>query len=134
MALEQIQIQNFIGQGITLPLKLVNGRPSLESGFDLIRSSIVMILSWDYGRRFFLAEFGSRLNELIEEPNDKILEDLIKVFVVDAIGRWESRVEIVSTKMVRNTDVSIDLTITYKIINIKREDTFTFPFYKKIIY
>lgn len=125
---------DFIGQGIILPLALVNGAPQLVTSFDLIRASIITILSWQYGKRFFLAEFGSQLENLLEEPNDKILEDLIKVFVVDAISKWDARIEVKEMIMKRNNDISLDLTLTYQLLNIKKEDTFTFPFYTKIIY
>ena len=126
--------QSFVGQGITLPLKLVNGKPPLESGFELIRSSIIMILSWKYGSRFFLGEFGSKLHLLLEEPNDDILQETIEVFVIDAITNWDPRIELVESIIERPNESTINLTITYKILNTKKEDTFTFPFYRKIIY
>lgn len=128
------QLQNFIGQGFTIPLKLTNGRPPLESGFDLIRSSIINIVSWAYGKRFFLNEYGSRLYELLEEPNDIILEDIVRVFVVDAINKWEKRIDLTHCSIVRTSDIKMEVTVTYQIINTKREDTFVFPFYTKIIY
>jgi Phage baseplate assembly protein W len=128
------QVQNFIGQGITLPLKLVNGKPPLESGFELIRSSIITILAWNYGNRFFLGEFGSKLSLLLEEPNDDILQETIKVFVIDAISQWDTRIELIDTQVERPNDYSINLTVKYQILSTKREDTFTFPFYRKITY
>lgn len=127
------QQETFIGQGITLPIQLVAGKPVLKTGFDLIRASIVMILSWEYGKRFFLPEFGSQLNQLIEEPNDQVLQETIKVFVIEAISKWDPRIELVNA-ITERTDTTINLTITYNILSIKKEDTFTFPFYKKIIY
>jgi phage baseplate assembly protein W len=130
----QFSISNFIGNGITFPFQLVNGTLPLYSGFELIRSSLITILSWPLGKRFFLAEFGSNLYNLLEEPNDDILKDLIRIFVIDAIAKWEPRIELVDLSLQRTTDISIDLTLTYKILAIKKEDTFTFPFYKKIIY
>lgn len=130
----QGSLQNFVGQGITLPLDLVNGKAPLATGFELIRSSIINILSWQYGTRFFLGEFGSQLYQLLEEPNDQILQDTIRVFVIDAIAKWDTRIEITNMVMERVSDTTLNLTVTYNIINIKKEDTFTFPFYRKIIY
>lgn len=129
----QTQLQNFIGQGITLPLILVKGKPQLKSGFDLIKSSIITILSWRIFTRFFLKEFGSQIDQLLEEPNDQILEDTVRVFVIDAVQKWEPRITIIQTNLFR-TDTTMDLTITCQILNTKSEETFTFPFYKKIIY
>lgn len=134
MNIQTEPIQNFIGQGIVLPIELVNGRPPLESGFKLLRSSIMNILSWDYSNRFFLNEFGSLVSQLLEEPNDSALEEVIRVFVIQAIENWEPRVELSNATINRGSETSINITVTYKIVNTKKEDTFTFPFYKKIIY
>lgn len=134
MSIQTQEINNFIGQGITLPLNLIKGKPPLQSGFELLRASIIMILCWEYGKRFFLNEFGSKLNQLLEEPNDLILQDTIRVFVVDAISQWDPRIGLVNSAIKKTSEKSLDLTITYQILNIKREDTFTFPFYPKIIY
>lgn len=128
------QLNNFLGQGIILPLQLVNGAPPLVSGFDLLRASIITILTWEYGERFFLNEFGSRLFDLLEEPNDDVLQGTIRVFVIDAIAKWDHRIEVIATTLIRTKSYSLDLSITYRILNIKREDTFIFPFYDKIIY
>lgn len=130
----QQQINNFIGQGIILPLVLENGKAPIKGGFDLLRASIIMILSWKYGTRFFLNEFGSKLENLLEEPNDAILENTIRVFIIDAINKWDPRIKLVDSIMERPNNWTINLTITYQILNIKQEDTFTFPFYSKIIY
>lgn len=134
MPFETRELGDFIGKGITLPMKLVNGKPPLESGFDLIKSSLIMLLSWNYGSRYFLHEFGSKLYQLLEEPNDDILQEVIQVFVIDAINKWEPRIEKITSQIARNTDTSISLTITYRIIATQTEDTFTFPFYRNINY
>ena len=69
------ELGDFLGKGITFPIKLTNGRAPLESGFELIKASIIMILSWEYGKRFFLSEFGSKLNQLIQQLNKVMIED-----------------------------------------------------------
>lgn len=130
------QINNFIGQGIIFPIELVNGATPLESGFELIRSSIITILTWRYGTRFFLGEFGSKLHLLLDEPNDQILQETIKAFVIDAITNWDSRIQLGDVVTVRDPSTSdtINMTVTYEILNTKLVDSFTFPFYSKIIY
>lgn len=132
MGFKPSEVQDFIGKGVVLPLKLENGKPPLVSGFDLIRASIVMVLSWPYATRFFLKEFGSRLEELLEEPNDDVLFSLIETFVVDTLKEWEPRVELTQLEMARGEFGGINLTITYRIIPTQQEDTFVFPFYTQI--
>jgi phage baseplate assembly protein W len=128
MSFETKQIANFLGSGIILPLTLVNGKPNLESGFPLIRASIINILCWDYGKRFFLAEYGSKMNQLLEEPNDDQLAEIINVFIIDAISKWEPRIEYIDSIIDRKDFQTIHLTLSYKIIATQKSDTFTFPF------
>lgn len=135
MAWRQKELEVYIGKGITLPLKLVGGKPPLETGFDLIRSSIRMILAWSFGTRFFLNEFGSRLEELLEEPNDVILEEMVEHITSDAINKWEKRVEllgVIAEGSKKDLGYKMSLTITYRIKAVDRTDTFVYPFYYQI--
>lgn len=134
MAFEPQTVENFIGRGITLPLNIVNGSVPLETGFPLIRKSIKMILDWQFGTRFFLKEFGSRLNELLEEPDDNVLAQLIETFIIDAVTTWETRVTIISINFIKEDIGKIKLTINYRVVNTQRDDSFIYPFYTKIIY
>jgi hypothetical protein len=132
MGFKASEVQDFIGKGITLPLQLEGGKTPLKSGFDLIRASIVMVLSWPYATRFFIKQFGSRLEELLEEPNDDVLFSLVETFVIDSLKEWEPRVELTGLEITRNDLGGIKLLITYRVLSIQQEDTFIFPFYTQI--
>lgn len=133
MAFDPKKLESFIGSGITLPLRLVNGRVPLDTGVPLIRASIRTIIAWPYGIRFFLNEFGSRVEELLEEPNDNILKNIANTFIADAITRWEPRVEFVGADYIRNDmGDSLDVELAYRIIATQQLDTFIFPFYRQI--
>lgn len=135
MPFQPAVVQDFIGKGFTFPINLTNGKPNIDSGFDLIRASIKTILAFTIGERYMLGEFGSRLQELIEEPDDQILHNLINTFVVDAVTQWEKRVSTISTEIVSSDDIGlINISITYRVINSNTPDNFIFPFYKEIIY
>lgn len=125
-------VQDFIGQGLAFPLQLLNGAAQVSSGFDLIRSSIKNILAFSVGDRFFLGEFGSRLDELLEEPNDEILQNLITSFVIDAVTQWEKRVQSVSTTIDSVTDAAVMVEVSYQIVNTQNSDSFVYPFYRQI--
>lgn len=127
-------VQDFIGSGLTFPIQLQNGRGVIESGYNLIRSSIRNILAFEIGRKFFLGEFGSRLNELLEEPDDEPLHNMLNIFIVDAITTWEKRITSISTSI---EDVSreqgvIQIRLVYKILNAQNADNFIYPFYTQI--
>jgi hypothetical protein len=127
--------KTFLGQGIIFPITLNSlGRPDIETGIDLIRSSIKIILNWPYATRFFLNEFGCRIEELLEEPNDSIVKSLVKHFIVDSISNFEKRVELLEVSIVNPTSSSLDIKISYRILSSQQEDSFIFPFYKQIVY
>jgi phage baseplate assembly protein W len=134
MPFQDKPIQNFIGSGLTFPIELNNGRGVIKTGFDLIRSSIRAIVMWPEGQRFYLAEFGSKLERLIEEPNDDVLKQIIYTFIVDPINQWEKRISLTQAEIVSVDDRSINISLTYRILNSQSEDSFIFPFYRKITY
>lgn len=125
---------SLLGIGITYPWVLTKGKIAFETGIPLIRSSIKLILKWDYPRRFFLGEFDSRIHELLEEPNDPILLDLCETMVMKAIAQWERRVHLESVTIEKTSDSSVNLRLKYTIITTQQTDTFVFPYYKQIIY
>lgn len=134
MPFQPQQVANYIGNGLTFPFELQNGRGVIKSGYDLIRSSIRSILSFEIGRRFYLGEFGSRLNDMLEEPNDEVVHNMINVFVVDAITTWEKRIQSISTTIESIDYDKIQVRLVYRVVNAQNSDSFIYPFYKQIIH
>lgn len=127
----------FIGSGIVFPLELdSSGKVVIYDDNKLIMMSIMAIINWPQGHRFFNEQYGCRLHELLEEPNDNITYTLLKHFITQSIYRWEKRVTTNNSqiKVVRRDHEKIDISITYTINSTKQEETFIFPFYKEIIY
>ena len=127
----------FVGQGLTFPIEIdANGRGVIKSGYDLIENSIVNLLNWPKRDRFFNNDFGARLWELIEEPNDIVGRSLVRNFVFEGIELWEPRVELLEVVIIEDTVTpeKIDLQLSYIIRGTTTERTFIFPFYKELIY
>lgn len=126
----------FIGSGIIFPIKINNeGAVDIYSDLELIRSSILNILNWPKRQRYFNERFGSRIHELLEEPNDLVSRSLIRHFVYEAIDTWEKRVRLVSMDIIfTDEEDRINVKLKYEVRNTKEYDTFIFPFYKEIIY
>jgi len=83
-------------RGAALPITKHGGQYWRSKGvLDVIWSSIIHILGTRIGRRIMLPEFGSRIPELVFEQNDSHIEALARHYTVDAIARWEKRVQIV---------------------------------------
>lgn len=122
-----------LGKGIVFPFTFdSSGRVPIVGGFDLIRASIITILSWPFGFRYFLAEFGSKAEELLEEPNDPFLKSMAMKYIVEAISRWEHRVEQLEAAIIEQEGASMNIQIKYKLKSTKTEDSFIYPFYTNI--
>lgn len=129
--------EKFLGSGLAFPLLLDDsGKVVVSKGIDLIRSSIYNIINWPYKHRFFLEEYGCRVEELLEEPNDNVSFNLARRYLTDALNDWEKRISIVPSDIIveRTSDKAVYLKLKYTIVSTKKEETFIYPFYKQINY
>ena len=127
-----------IGNGIDFPLSFDNassvGRIQESNAGERIKDSIHVILGTVPGERPFNPEFGSRLYQLVFEPNDEILKRLLVHYTVEALERWEKRIEITQVYIIedyysdRNT---LGIHIQYVIRNTHVEGSYVYPFVKE---
>ena len=129
--------KQFIGEGIIFPF-VVNstGGTDTFTGIELIEASIIQILSFPRGMKFFNEKFGARLDALIEEPSDLITITLLRTFLTDAITKYESRIKLTNIKILpdSNNRTKYNVEVTFRIRNSKVIGSFIYPFYKEIIY
>ena len=129
---------DFLGKGLRFPFAFARrsggAQVSTVTSTDhaRIHESIRQILGTRPGERFMSPEFGSRLKDLVFEPNDSVLRGLVRHYVVDAIERWEKRVYV--------TDVSFDespettdanmmlICISYRVIDTQVAGNLVWPF------
>lgn len=114
-------------KGLVFPLVLDGGKPEIGTGISLIKSSILIILSWFYDREF-TQEFRSRLDEVTEEPNDDITLDLVRHFTVESISTWEKRIELLEVEVNRPEINSLSIHIRFYSKELSIEDTFNFNY------
>lgn len=97
-----------------------------------IHESILQILGTRPGERFMNPEFGSRLRDLVFEPNDSILEGLIRHYVIDAIERWEKRVYVTDVTFDGSPETvdanTIPVRISYRVIDTQVSGNLVWPF------
>lgn len=110
--------------GLVFPLVLTNGSHSLATGVDLIQSSLKIILTWPLFTRFYEGSFGSRIHELIEEPNDDVIINLVRRFVIDSVTTWEKRVELINLDVYRPSPEKLTIELAYRVKELNIEDTF----------
>ena len=106
--------------GLTFPQR-INPKGFLEFSGDLrtlVRHSIYQILGTRIGERVMLSTFGSRLHELLFEPIDEITIALARIYTIEAIEKWEPRVEFNEVVVRVNPDSGwIEIYADYAIIN-----------------
>ncbi len=124
--------QDYLGIGLRDPLLLQNGEGVTITGAGLIEQSIGRILGEQVGERFFGYDFGSRIDEILFEPNDEVLIDLLQMFVFEAVARWEKRVKIDTVNIVQD-GAKIYAEVTVLILGSNEITTYVYPWYRKLM-
>ena len=134
-------MMDFLGKGTRYPFRFdASGGIAVSDGggpeHPHIHESIWQILSTRPGERFYLPEFGSRLPELVFQPNDVVFRALARQYIVDAIKRWEKRVVIEAVEFSDDpsvTDQNVALIkLTYRIIRTQVRGNLVYPFVREV--
>ena len=101
-------MQAFLGFGLVRPFQRdLRSDFAAAGGEQLIRSAVGQILGTvgasDYtqGEVPWRTTFGSLLHVLRHQRNDHVLQELARVYVIDALKRWEPRVVVTSVQIMR---------------------------------
>jgi phage baseplate assembly protein W len=120
-------MQEFLGFGLTRPFQR-DGRADFAAagGEQLIRSAVGQILGTigasdvTPGELPWRTEFGSLLHRLRHQKNDNVLQELARVYVVEALKRWEPRVVVAAVQISREQHEAknvLAILIRYDVIN-----------------
>jgi phage baseplate assembly protein W len=73
-----------------------NGKPDLVANLQAVNNSLYNLFRCNIGARgpIFQPEYGTGLMYLLEEPLDYITANKIRIVLIQAIQRWEPRVEL----------------------------------------
>lgn len=123
----------YLGIAMKHPVIVQNGSARLSYGKEAVEESLMTILNTPIGSKFFLPEWGSRLHELIFEPNDEVLTSMMRLFIADAIAEWEKRVKFVDV-VFNISEAKVDATIFYKILSSNEIESYVHPFYRELKY
>ena len=98
----------FLGNGLLRPFRRDQKADfAAAGGEEVIKSAVGQVLgtmgSSDFtqGELPWRTEFGSLLHLLRHQKNDHVLQELARVYVVDALKRWEPRVQVTSVEVTR---------------------------------
>ena len=127
---------NFIGTGIAYPLDIKAGFAPIVTGISLIESSLRQILAIEVGSLPHNPYFGSNLNRLEFQPSDIVVISAGKTYIVEAIKKWEGRVQVTHNDIVGFIENEhpeiVNFEITYKVLALNAVKTFVFPFYRQL--
>lgn len=100
-------MQDVLGFGLLHPFQR-DGRSDLvaDGGERLVRSAVAQILGTIGASELMpgelpWSELGSQLYRLRHQKNDHVLQELARVYVVDALKRWEPRVVVTAVQVTR---------------------------------
>lgn len=123
-----INTQNQISQSVWLDVNTlmnVNGRPDLLPDVQAINNSLYNLFRCNVGARgpIFEPEYGTNLMKLIHEPIDNITANKIRLFLIQAIQRWEPRIIIDLSRTTVKPDLntnSFRVQVYYTIVGINQ--------------
>lgn len=125
----------YLGVGLKFPISIDQfGRGEYESGLSLVAQDIKLLLSTAVGEQFFLPEYGSRLEEVLFEPNNEIAKALIRTFVEEAVAQWEKRVKFIDIDFEFGENGLIQCALQYEVLATSRVESFIYPFYRQLKY
>jgi phage baseplate assembly protein W len=88
-----------------------------------------IILSWPLGTKQFNHLFGSRVNELLESPNDAVLMALVRKFVIDSVTTWEKRIDLLSVNIAKQDNDKLVVDLIYKVKALNVQDSYSYTYY-----
>ncbi len=130
--MHQVMISaNHLGQGWAFPLQVsVQGGLHLSATYQNIEESIRIILGTELGERVYRPDFGSRLSELTFAPLNTQTLLLTRVYVQEALEKWEPRIVVDSIRTepdpIRGR---IDILVEYHPKETHDRRSLVYPFY-----
>jgi phage baseplate assembly protein W len=91
---------DFLGSGLAFPLHVdQRGGVALAHADEDVRQAMAIILGTAPGERPMRPEFGCRLQEFVFDGVDAYTLGRLREAVLDALERWEPRVEVLDIKI-----------------------------------
>lgn len=123
---------SLVGKGIKLSPMHHLGKTLTNTGVDRVIQSLFCILSTPRGARLFNPEFGTKLYECLDEPNDFILKDSLEYNIKQDIKTWEKRIDFdVNVKQIMGSN-KVNIEVTFCIKGTEQKYTYIFPVSKAI--
>ena len=112
-----------IGIGAIFPIELKENNQGQTGWYPvygdskLIEENIKALLLYEIGQRLRQEDFGTKLIEVLEEPNTSALSFLIREYIMQALNKYESRVLITKISSTR-LNQKLHILLEFKIIEL----------------
>jgi len=121
-----------IGSGWTFPPRLSErGTIALTGDDDEIEQAIRIILGTVPGQRVMRPDFGCRIHELVFAPNNSATAGLAGRYVIEALTRWEPRIELerVDASPDPDSPERLLISVEYRVVATHSNRSLVYPFY-----
>jgi uncharacterized protein len=129
------QQRDYLGTGWSFPMCLsLQGGIQLSSEAQKVKESIWIILRTGVGERVYRPNFGSRLAELAFAPMNSETLILIRLYVLEALEVWETRI-IIDEVITEPYPVGgrVDIIINYRLKDQPDIYSFVYPYYLALV-
>ena len=112
-----------IGIGAIFPIELEENDQGQTGWYPvygdskLIEENIKALLLYEIGQRLRQEDFGTRLIEVLEEPNTSALSFLIREYLMQALNKYESRVRVTKISSTR-LNQKLHILLEFQIIEL----------------
>jgi phage baseplate assembly protein W len=124
--------KDFLGIGWKFPIR-VNPKGGLSySKYEQdIEEAIWVILGTAKGERLMLSDFGCGIHDLVFAPINPTTIGDIEHYVMEALSKWEPRIEVLEVRVEQDTEEPNKLLIRvdYKVLSTNTYANIVYPFY-----
>lgn len=123
--------RDFLGVGLSFPLRVEDGKIAWSGYEESIRESIMLILGTAKGERIMRPDFGCGIQELGFSINDTSTASLAIFYIEEALKKWEPRIELMRVDADADSKDAdrLNISIEYRIITTNTRYNIVYPFY-----
>jgi len=125
---------DFLGRGWKFPFSVDHrGKVDTSSYGADIKEAIFIILGTAEGERIMRPDFGCGIHEYVFSTMDTLSLRLIENAVIEALTRWEPRIELIEVKAITDpvNEGELLINIDYRIRTTNTSFNLVYPFYLK---
>lgn len=115
-----------IGIGAIFPIELKENNQGQTGWYPvygdskLIEENIKALLLYEIGQRLRQEDFGTKLIEVLEEPNTSALSFLVREYIMQALAKYESRVVVTKISSTR-LNQKLHIMLEFRIVELNQD-------------